>query len=121
AVAGREHHWLMPRIPWILEIGGVALNAGHAMALAAKVVELTGGEPFRVARMGLRRITGMRGHRSVARLAANAQLVWRDDLICRHRQGTRGMAAEQRRIPASGSKTRWRMPPGFRCPGVRPI
>ena len=41
AVAGRQHYRLMARVPGVLEICRISLCAWHAVALAAKIVELS--------------------------------------------------------------------------------
>ena len=94
AVAGRQHYWLMARVPGVLEICRISLYAWHAVALAAEIVELN--------RVELSRISGphscwifyvIRGG-SMTPLAAYSQFVGRDYLVRRDLQRAGRVATE---------------------------
>src|SRR4051812_41900906 len=84
----------MARVPGILQIGSIALNTGHAVALPAEVVELIGAELAGIARSKLGRVFRMRRGGSMTSFAANAQFVRCDYLVRRDGQWPRGMTAK---------------------------
>jgi hypothetical protein len=81
AVAGCQHHGLMARVPGVLEIRRIALNAGHAVALPAKIVQLIGGKFPGISRAHLRGFLDVIRGGPMTGLAADPQLVRRDDLV----------------------------------------
>jgi len=93
-VTCREHHGLMPRVPGILQIGGIALNSRHAMTLAAKGIELIGGELPGIARADFRRVLGVAGGGPMTAFAANPQFVRRDYLVRGDRKWSRRVTTE---------------------------
>lgn len=84
----------MARIPWIFQIGGVALSARHTMALAAKIVELAGREFPGIPRADFGGIFGMVRRRSMTSLASDSQLVRLNYLLRRDTQRTGRVATE---------------------------
>jgi len=84
AVTGRQHYRLMPRVPGVLEICRIRLYAGHPVALAAEIVELSRVELSGISGAHLYGILYVIRSRSVTPLAANSQFVGRDYLVRRN-------------------------------------
>ena len=94
AVTGRQHHRLMTRVPGVLEICRISLYSWHAVALAAKIIELAGIELSGISRTHFCRIFCVIRGRSMTTLAPNSQFVGSDYLIRRDLKRTSRVTTE---------------------------
>ena len=94
AVAGRQHHRLMARVPGVLEICRIPLYAWHAVALAAEIVELGGIELSGISGTHLCGVFYVIRSRPMTPLAPNSQFVGRDYLVRRDLQRARRVTTE---------------------------
>jgi hypothetical protein len=94
AVAGRQHYRLMARVPGVLEICRIPLYARHAVALAAKIVELGRIELSGISGTHLCGVFYVVRSRSMTPLAPNSRFVGRDYLVRRDLQRARRVTTE---------------------------
>ena len=94
AVACRQHHRLMTRVPGVLEICRISLYARHAVALAAEIVELGRIELSGISGTHLYGIFCVIRSRSMTPFAPNSQFVGRDYLVGRDLQRARRVTTE---------------------------
>jgi hypothetical protein len=92
--AGRKQQGLMARIPRILQIGRVPCGRGHAMAVAAKPIQVIRGEFFWIGHWRPRRVGSVRGRRPVTSFAMDAGFVGEDGIVGGKGERTGGMTGE---------------------------
>jgi hypothetical protein len=92
--AGRKQQRLVTGVPGILQIGGVPCRGGHAMAVAAKAIQVIRGEFFWIGHWRSRRVGSVRGRRTVTRFAVHAGFVRQDGIDGGKGERAGGMAAE---------------------------
>ena len=83
---------LVSDVPGIVEVGGDAIRQGHAMTLAAEIVQLSGGETTGVADVAGDGGSGVGGPGTVAGFAADAGFGGGDGAQWRKLQLTGGVA-----------------------------
>ncbi len=84
----------MAGVPGIAEVGGLAGSGGHAVTLAAELIDGVGGVASGILGRLAGGLAGMFAGRSVASFTADAQFVGDDSLVAGKGQRTGGMAGE---------------------------
>lgn len=94
AAAGGEQQWLVPCVPRVLEISCVPRGRGHTVAIPAHAVHIIARKLPRIRQLGANWIRRVRGGRTVAGFAPDAEFVRNNGVIAGERERSGRMAGK---------------------------